>query len=166
VVADLASGSVPADGVQHSRPVALVGRVPRWASFVALVVVLAVALFIGSGVLSSTHVTNAQRVSALEAQIKCPSCQDLSVAQSTTSSAVAVRNQITRMVVQGDSDTQIENALVARYGSTVLLRPPTQGLTLLVWLVPVIAGAIALGALGTLFWRRTRALQRLKDKMP
>jgi cytochrome c-type biogenesis protein CcmH len=125
-------------------------------------VVLGIALLIGSGVFSSTQVTNAQRVSALEAQIKCPSCQDLSVAQSTTSSAVAVRNQITRMVAAGDSDAQIESALVARYGSTVLLRPPAQGLALVVWLVPLIAGVIAVGALAMLFWRRSRDLRNLK----
>ena len=130
--------------------------------FVVLLVVLAVALAIGSGVGSSGRQTNAQRASALDSVIRCPSCQDISVAQSSASAAVAVRHQVSQLVAEGKTDQQIEDTLVAQYGSTILLRPPTSGLTSLVWILPALAGVIAVGALAVLFWRRTRDLERLR----
>ncbi|HEX3946388.1 MAG TPA: cytochrome c-type biogenesis protein CcmH [Acidimicrobiales bacterium] len=127
-----------------------------------LLVVLAVALAIGSGVGSGGHQTNAQRATALDAEIRCPSCEDLSVAQSSASAAVAVRHQVARLVAEGRTDQQIEDALVAQYGPTILLRPPTTGLTSLVWIVPAVAGALAVGAIGVLFWRRSKEMERLR----
>ncbi len=135
-----------------------------WLGLAALLVVLGVALAIGSGVGSGGHPTNAQRATALEAQIRCPSCEDLSVAQSSASSAIAVRHQIATLVDEGRTDQQIEAVLVGQYGTTILLRPPTSGLTSLVWILPAVAGAVALGALGVLFWRRSRALDRLRQE--
>lgn len=127
-----------------------------------LLVVLGVALAIGSGLGSGGHPTNAQRAAALDSQIRCPSCDDLSVAQSSASSAIAVRHQVQQMVAEGRTDQQIEDTLVAQYGGTILLRPPTSGLTSLVWILPAVAGALAVGALIVLFWRRSRALQQLR----
>jgi len=129
---------------------------------VALVVVLGVALFVGSGAGSSGARTPAQRAAGLATQIRCPSCEDLSVAQSSASSAVAVRHQITAMVGRGQSDQQIRSALVAQYGPSILLAPPVSGLSALVWVLPAVAGAVALTALGALFWRRSRELDELR----
>jgi cytochrome c-type biogenesis protein CcmH len=160
VAAEVATAAAPTVRVRgrHLRLPAL--------SFVALVVVVGIALLIGSGVTSSPPPSSAQRIATLESQIKCPSCEDLSVAQSTTSSAVAVRNQITSMVRAGDPDSQIEAALVARYGQSILLEPSTSGIEGLVWLVPVLGGAVALACLGVLFWRRSRALADLREPGP
>ncbi|HEY1733942.1 MAG TPA: cytochrome c-type biogenesis protein CcmH [Acidimicrobiales bacterium] len=152
----------------RERRAGRLGRTGRashpWLGLAALLVVLAVALAIGSGVGSGGHPTNAQRATALEAQIRCPSCEDLSVAQSSASSAIAVRHQIVTLVDEGRTDQQIEAALVGQYGTTILLRPPTSGLTSLVWILPAVAGALAIGALAALFWRRSRALDRLRKE--
>jgi cytochrome c-type biogenesis protein CcmH len=128
-----------------------------------LVVVLAVALAIGSGI-GSTHGAPHQRIVALETQIRCPSCADLSVAESTSSAAIAVRREITQLVVAGESDDQIRSALVAQYGNTILLRPPDSGITSLVWIIPAVAGAAAFVALGIFFWRRSREFEALKGE--
>ena len=87
----------------------------------------------------------AQRVAHLESLVKCPSCQDLSVAQSTSSSALAVRHQIVSMVDRGESDTQILTTIEAAYGTSILLSPPTTGVGTLLWLLPtlVFAGLVA-----------------------
>jgi cytochrome c-type biogenesis protein CcmH/NrfF len=127
----------------------------------ALVVVLVVVLFIGRG--APTNSSPSARAAALDSQIKCPSCADLSVAQSTSSSALAVRQQISAMVAEGQSDQQIENSLVERYGPTILLRPPTHGLTALVWILPALGAVVAAGVLGTFFVRRARDLDALKQ---
>jgi cytochrome c-type biogenesis protein CcmH len=84
------------------------------------------------------------------------------VAQSSASSAIAVRNQVAEMVQQGRTNAEIENALVSRYGATILLRPPTSGLTALVWFIPAVAGAAAIGGIAVLFVRRSRQLHELR----
>jgi cytochrome c-type biogenesis protein CcmH len=129
-----------------------------------LAIVLAVSLAIGSG-LGRGHRSAAQRAASIEAQIRCPSCEDLSVLQSSTSAAVSVRNQIAADIARGWPDGRIEQALVARYGSTILLRPPTSGLTSVVWLVPAVAGAAALLTVGLLFWRRGRTIAVLRRQV-
>jgi cytochrome c-type biogenesis protein CcmH len=124
--------------------------------------VLVVALAIGGGLGSGGHQTVAQRAAALDGQLKCPSCDDLSVAQSSASAAVAVRHEVLHLADEGRTDQQIEDALVNQYGQTILLRPPTSGVTSLVWIIPAVAGAAALVALGVLFWRRGRDMARLR----
>jgi len=81
---------------------------PLWARVSVPLVVLAVALVVGSGVLSGKPQTAAQRADAIEAVVRCPSCIDVSVAQSEESTALAVRHEIERQVAQGRSTAQIE----------------------------------------------------------
>jgi cytochrome c-type biogenesis protein CcmH len=134
----------------------------RRASFVALLVVLAVALAVGAGSRSGAG-SDAQRAAALDAQLRCPSCQDATVAQSSASSAVAVRHQVAAMIAAGDSDAQIESSLESRYGPSILLLPPARGVASLIWVVPIVLGAGALVAVAVLFWRRSRAFERLRS---
>lgn len=130
-------------------------------SFLALVVVAAVALAVGAGGRGGAA-TDAQRAAALDTQLRCPSCEDATVAQSSASSAVAVRHQVAAMVATGDTDAQIESALEARYGPSILLLPPARGLTSLVWVLPVVLGVGASAWIGVLFWRRTRDFEHLR----
>jgi cytochrome c-type biogenesis protein CcmH/NrfF len=117
------------------------------------VVVLAVALIIGSGVFSAKAQSNAQRASAIESVVRCPSCVDVSVAQSEETTALAVRHEIERLVAQGRTTAQIKATLVSQYGQTILLEPP--GFPL-IWIVPIVLGSGAVVVIGVLFWRRSR----------
>ena len=110
----------------------------------ALWLIALVAVVVFALVSSPAASSGAQRVAHLETLVKCPSCQDLSVAQSTSSSALAVRNEIVAMVAKGESDTQILTAIEAAYGPSVLLSPSTSGLGALLWILPsgVFAGLI------------------------
>jgi cytochrome c-type biogenesis protein CcmH len=119
-------------------------------------VVLIVALLIGSGVFSSKPLTRAQRVEAIASGIKCPSCEDLSVADSNAQTAVTVRTAIAVQVAAGRTDQQIDDYLVARYGSAIVLTPPTSGWSLLVWVLPLVAGVVAVGGLTLFVVRRRR----------
>jgi cytochrome c-type biogenesis protein CcmH len=152
--------------LEHSNPVAPAARRRRpWLGPLALVVVLAVALVVGSGV-GGHPATAAQRAEALDAQLRCPSCEDVSVADSGAASAVAVRRQVLRLVQEGSSDQAIEASLEARYGPTILLRPPARGLTSLVWLLPALAGGAAVVGLVVLFSRRSRSFRQLREEQP
>lgn len=139
-------------------------RIPLWLRYIALGVVLAVALILGSDVFSSAPPTQQQRIASLEATLKCPSCQDLSVAQSASPSSLAVRAEIVRGVHQGLSNEEIKAKLQAQYGTAVLLTPPAGGLSVVLWLVPLllvigIAG-IAIGVMATRRASRSRAPER------
>jgi cytochrome c-type biogenesis protein CcmH/NrfF len=128
-------------------------RLPLWVRTGLPLVVLAVALVIGSGALSAKPQTPAQRAAAIEAVVRCPSCIDVSVKDSEETTALAVRHEIERQVAQGRSTGQIEQTLVDQYGQTILLEPP--GFPF-IWIVPIVLGAGALGVIGVLFWRRSR----------
>ena len=84
------------------------------------------------------------RIAHLESLVKCPACEDLSVAQSNATSSIAVRNDIARRVREGQSDNKILTSLEATYGTSILLSPSTSGLGFLLWLVPL-AALVALG---------------------
>ena len=130
-------------------------RVGKTAVWVALGVVLAVALAFGASHRSGPQ-TPAQRAAALDSIIKCPSCDGISVADSSASTAAAIRQLVLARVRQGQSDQAIEQYLVSRYGPSILLRPPTTGITAVVWVVPLVAAVGGLGGLGFFFWRRRR----------
>jgi cytochrome c-type biogenesis protein CcmH/NrfF len=139
------------------------GHRPLWVRVALPLVVLAVALAIGSGVLSAKPQTQAERAASIEAVVRCPSCIDVSVAQSEESTALAVRHQIQRQVAQGRSTAQIEQTLVDQYGQTILLEPPDAAGFPLIWIVPIVLGAGALGVIGVLFWRRSRQFSATRD---
>jgi cytochrome c-type biogenesis protein CcmH len=118
-----------------------------WA---VLAAVVAAALAVGSvhpGVTSTEG-----RISYLDSVIKCPSCDDLSIAQSNASTAVALRAVVAADVQAGQSNAQIENYVVARYGSSILLEPRDA----LVWVVPLVGIGVVLAVTATVFWRRRR----------
>ena len=94
--------------------------------------------------------------------MRCPSCTDLSVAQSNTSTAIAVRHQIESMVAEGRSTAAIDQALVSEYGQAILLVPPDAGGVPVIWIVPLVLGVAVLAGVGVLFWRRSRAFEALR----
>jgi cytochrome c-type biogenesis protein CcmH len=134
-----------------------------WARVLLPLLVLGVALLIGSGAFDSSPQTVAQRAAAIEANVRCPSCTDLSVAQSNATTALAVRNQIESMVAAGSSTADIDQTLVSEYGQTILLVPPDAGGLPVIWIIPLVLGAGAVGAVGVLFWRRSRQFDALRE---
>jgi cytochrome c-type biogenesis protein CcmH len=138
-------------------------RVPLWVRVVLPLLVLGVALLIGSGVFDSSAQTVAQRAAVIEADVRCPACTDLSVAQSNSTTAIAVRHQIESMVASGSSTADIDQTLVSEYGQTILLTPPDSGGIPLIWIIPLVLGVGALGAVGVLFWRRSREFEALRE---
>ncbi len=138
-------------------------RVPLWARVLLPLLVLGVALLIGSGAFDSSAQTVAQRAAVIEANVRCPACTDLSVAQSNSTTAIAVRHQIESMVVSGSSTADIDQTLVSEYGQTILLTPPDSGGIPLIWIIPLVLGVGAVGTVGVLFWRRSREFGALRE---
>ena len=139
-------------------------RVPLWAQVALPLLVLVVALVIGAGVFSSAPETAAQRAAAIETGVRCPSCTDVSVADSDATTAIAVRHQIQSLVDAGRSTEAIDQVLVSEYGQTILLVPPDTGGIPLIYVVPLVLCAGALATVGILFWRRTRQFDALRAR--
>ncbi len=122
-----------------------------------LLVVLGVALLIGSGVFDTPAPAASTRIAALERIVRCPSCQDLSVAQSNAASSIAVRREIADAVHAGISSQEILNTLTARYGTSILLVPPASGLSTALWVAPIVLASVLVLVLATVAIRRRRS---------
>lgn len=119
----------------------------------ALVVVVGVALGVGSS-RGGPPATPAQRAAAIDALVRCPSCDGISVADSSASTAVAIRQAVAARIRAGQTDGQIDAFLVSRYGPDILLRPPVHGWTAWLWLLPPAVLAVAVVGVGSVLWRR------------
>ena len=87
------------------------------------------------------------RVNALASELRCLVCQNQTIADSNAALAIDLKNQIREKMQNGETDPQITDYMVARYGDFVLYRPPFKATTLLLWLGPlllVLAGLIVL----------------------
>ena len=97
-----------------------------------------------------------QRVYYVGEQLKCPVCQNESVADSSASIAEQMRLVIRQQLQEGQSEQQVLRYFAAHYGNQILLTPPPQGFNLLAWLMPVVMLLIGLGLLTFVIrdWRR------------
>jgi cytochrome c-type biogenesis protein CcmH len=86
-------------------------------------------------------------------ELRCPVCQGLSVADSTSTAAVAMQRRIEAFVRAGYSRDDIHDYFIGKYGEWVLLAPRNEGLNRLVWLGPGIAFLIGLGVAASMLRR-------------
>lgn len=136
------------------------GRRLSWVvvAWVGILVVIVAGLVVGSGVLDPPRPTTpAARISALEHELRCPSCADLSVAVSSASTAVAVRHYIVQQVDAGQSNAAIVAYLKSRYGPGILLVPPARGAGLAIVVLPIGLGVALVVGVAILFLRRRDA---------
>ncbi len=129
----------------------------RSVSWLVLVVVVSATLAIGV-MTGREDITPGDRAASIGRNVQCPVCDGQSVVESNTPVAVNIRSEIERRVREGWTDAEIYRVLSDTYGERVILNPSGDGLTGLVWIVPVAALAVAAGGLGLTFarWRVRR----------
>ncbi|MGI9594584.1 MAG: cytochrome c-type biogenesis protein [Acidimicrobiales bacterium] len=108
--------------------------------------VAAVALLVVAGTEQGGIETDAEQVQRLSESYACPVCSGESVAESNAAVAATIRQFISDEVTAGKSETEIRDELIQSYGVEVLLNPPAEGITTLVWVLPVMF--VVLGAVG------------------
>lgn len=95
------------------------------------------------------------RFRTLTAELRCPKCQNQNIADSNAPIATDLRREIFRMLEEGQSNAQIVDFLVLRYGDFVLYKPPVNTSTYLLWYGPfALLGLGALGLAGLVLRRR------------
>jgi cytochrome c-type biogenesis protein CcmH len=97
------------------------------------------------------------RAREISQKLRCVVCQNQSIDDSSAPLAKDLRVLVRERLMAGDSDDQVTNFMVARYGNFVLLKPPMQLNTLLLWFGPALLLALALFVL----FRTLKAQARL-----
>ena len=122
--------------------------------WIALVVIVAGALAVGTFDRSGGARSDEERAQALAEDFRCPTCAGQSVADSDAPAAKAIRTQIDRQIDEGRSDDEIRDYVLSRYPRSEQV-PPRSGLAGLVWVLPVAAVVVAIAALAVAFrrWR-------------
>ena len=83
------------------------------------------------------------RARGISAELRCLVCQNQSIDDSDAPLARDLRILVRQRLQAGDSDGEVRDYLVARYGDFILLRPPFAASTWLLWLTPVLVLAVA-----------------------
>lgn len=99
------------------------------------------------------------RARNLSSELRCMVCQNQSIDDSEAPLARDLRVLVRERLTKGDSDQQVLDFLVARYGEFVLLRPRLEWHTLLLWGLP--PAALMAGAIGLVLMARRRKVTSL-----
>jgi cytochrome c-type biogenesis protein CcmH len=105
------------------------------------------------------------RFQHLTRQLRCPMCQNETLADSNAPIARDLRNQIFKMMQEGRSDDEIRQYLVARYSEFVLYDPPLTASTSLLWFGPLLILLGGAGVVLVMIRQRSRAA-RTMDETP
>lgn len=123
-----------------------------WWPWALLLVVVGGLLVVGA-LGSRPPATQAERVNEVARTVRCPTCQGESVAQSEAEISKEIRLDIARRLERGETEQQVRDVYVARYGEGILLDPSGSGVSGLVWALPVIALVLAGAGLVAVFRR-------------
>ncbi|SUG03205.1 cytochrome c-type biogenesis protein CcmH [Salmonella enterica subsp. enterica serovar Pullorum] len=102
-----------------------------------------------------------QQFRQLTEQLRCPKCQNNSIADSNAMIATDMRRRVYDLMQEGKSRQEIIDYMVARYGNFVTYDPPLTPLTVLLWVLPL--AAIVAG--GWIIVARTRRRVRLRRQL-
>ncbi len=96
-----------------------------------------------------------EQVEQIAAELRCPVCQGLSVADSPSGMANQMRDLIRERLQAGESPEAVKAYFVERYGEWILLAPKREGFNLLVWVLPFLglAGGAAVLVVVLRRWR-------------
>jgi cytochrome c-type biogenesis protein CcmH len=94
------------------------------------------------------------RAREVSAQLRCLVCQNQSIDDSNAGLARDLRQLVRERILAGDSNKEVIDFIVARYGDYVLLNPPVKFQTILLWAAPALFLLLGLGLVARLFMRR------------
>lgn len=113
-------------------------------SLVVLMLLMAPALVAKEAAPMAADPEMEKIVNEISAELRCLVCQNQTIADSHAELAVDLKNQVREMVKTGQSQEQIVDYMVQRYGDFVRYRPPVKNTTILLWTGPFLLLAIGL----------------------
>ncbi len=97
------------------------------------------------------------RYQSFIADLRCPKCQNQNLAGSDAPIASDLRKELRRLLKEGQSDQQIVDFMVARYGEFILYKPPFDKHTAILWFTPIVLLGAGVVVIGSILWRHRRA---------
>jgi len=139
----------------RDRPVGARFITPTLGALTAVLVLVVLALLLPPLAVAQDATPTQRETQEIARTLKCPVCENQSVADSPSQLAQEMRTYIQRRLQAGESRQAVVRDLVDRYGEGILLEPPREGFTLLVWWLPVLSLAVG-AAIVALTLRRAR----------
>ena len=142
-------------------------RVNRLFSYAALGVALTLfslpSFSADAGSVAARDPELEKRVDAVSAELRCLVCQNQTIADSHADLAIDLKNQVRDMLRSGNSNEEVVNYMVDRYGDFVRYKPPMKPTTYFLWFGP---GLLILIGLSVLFITLRKRRQRAVDAVP
>lgn len=104
-----------------------------------------------------------ERYQKFNEELRCPKCKNQNLAGTNSQIAIDLRRELHRMIEEGQTDEQIIEFMVSRYGDFVLYRPRLQRSTIALWAVPILLVSVGGLAVGLIVWRRRRVGQQKEE---
>jgi cytochrome c-type biogenesis protein CcmH len=105
---------------------------------IVLLLMLSMPAFAAIDVYQFDNEQQEQRFRILSEELRCPKCQNQSIADSDAGIAQDMRTRVHTMILEGKSDEDIVDYFVSRYGDFVSYRPPVNAGTSILWLGPIV----------------------------
>ncbi|MGB1239225.1 MAG: cytochrome c-type biogenesis protein [Pseudomonadales bacterium] len=106
--------------------------------------------------------TQRERFQTLSEELRCPKCQNQNLADSNSPIAKDLREQLYRMIGEGQSDAQVKEFMVARYGDFVLYKPEVNAVTYLLWYGPYALLILGFVVVIAIAWKRKRPEEQVE----
>ncbi len=108
-------------------------------ALLVIALIMAAPAFAATPPESLSDPTLEARASTLQKELRCVVCQGESLDDSNATIAADLRKLIREKITEGLSDSEVKTYLVARYGDFILMKPPLQPATYLLWFGPILA---------------------------
>lgn len=118
--------------------------IQRMFMCVSLLLSVAVIAEEGSDTLEFNTDDQRSQYQRLTEELRCPKCQNQNIADSNAPIAKDLRNEVHRLILEGDNEEQIVDFMVERYGNFVVYKPKFDVSTYLLWLGPAVIALLGL----------------------
>lgn len=123
-----------------------------------ILLLLPFSVFAGIDVYEFSTEEQRVRYSTFIEELRCPKCKNNNLAGTNSKIAVDLRRQLQVMIKEDQSDEQIVDYMVTRYGDFVLYRPRFTSKTIALWLGPLVFLTAGFITIGTIVMMRRRKL--------
>ncbi len=128
--------------------------------FLVLLLLMSLAHAADQAVITKDDPVLEKRVMDLSAHLRCLVCQNQTIADSNAELAVDLKNQVREKLRQGQSEQEILDYMVKRYGEFVLFSPLVKSTTWLLWFGPLLLLVVGLGVLFVILRQRRKMMQQ------
>ncbi len=107
-------------------------------SWITILFTFIILSTVSSDIAAKEHEDFSDRFRKLSNELRCPTCQGLSVQDSEAGFSKSIKNKIIELIKEGKTDIEIMAYFVERYGEWILRSPTKTGFNLVLWLLPIV----------------------------